>query len=136
MLKIVFTLAMLLAMVSVADAQKRTIRVIDGDTIKASNLRATVRIAGYDSPEIRKDIRSGYRCEAELELGLRAKAALEALLHSPKIVVVVKRTRAFDEYGRRLAVVTSDGVDVGETLIAAGLARPWGPGMARPKWCE
>lgn len=135
MLKIVFTLAMLLAMVSVADAQKRTIRVIDGDTIKASNLRATVRIAGYDSPEIRKDIRSGYRCEAELELGLRAKAALEALLAPPN-AVVVKRTLSRDEYGRRLAFVTSNNVDVGETLIAGGLARLWGPGMPRPKWCE
>lgn len=135
MLKLILSAAILLATVSVADAQRRTIRVIDGDTIKASNLRATVRIAGYDSPEIRKDIRSGYRCEKELELGLRAKAKLEELVTPPN-VVVVKRTRAFDEYGRRLAVVTINGHDVANIMVDQGMAREWGPGMTRPKWCE
>lgn len=132
---IILVLIALLTAVSSADAQRRTIRVIDGDTIKASNLRATVRIAGYDSPEIHKNIRSGYRCEKELEWGLRAKAKLEELVTPPN-VVVVKRTRAFDEYGRRLAVVTINGHDVAPIMVDQGFAKDWGPGMPRPKWCE
>lgn len=135
MLKLILATAALLATVSVADAQRRTIRVIDGDTIKASNLRASVRISGYDSPEIQKNIRSGYRCEQELEHGLRAKAELERLLTPPN-VVVVKRTLAFDEYGRRLARVTVNGHDLADLMIGQGMAKPWGPGMTRPKWCE
>jgi endonuclease YncB( thermonuclease family) len=128
--------ALALAVPASAGPSKRTIRVIDGDTIKASNLRAPVRLLGYDAPELHKSVRSGYRCEAERQLGLQAKAELERILApSPKNKVVIKRTIARDEWGRRLARVTSNGRDVGQLLIARGLAKPWKIGTPRPRWC-
>jgi micrococcal nuclease len=137
MRRAVILLAALLVATSLPaeSAPRRTIRVIDGDTVKASNLRAPVRVFGYDAPEIHKSVRSGYRCEAELQLGLRAKQLLEELL-APTNEVVVKRTKHFDDYGRRVAVVTSNGVDVGETLVGHGLAKAWTPGERRPDWCN
>ena len=41
--------------------------------------------------------------------------------------------RDTDRYGRKLRVVERDGVSLGETLVAEGLARRW-EGRRRP-WC-
>lgn len=120
--------------VAAAHAASRKIRVIDGDTIKASNLRAPVRLVGVDAPQITKGL-SGYKCPAELALGLQAKDALISLLGAPH-KVVVKRTKDFDKYGRRLAIVTSDGKDVGQILVERGLAKSWDGRGPRPDFCS
>lgn len=118
-----------------ADAAKRTIRVIDGDTIKASSFRAPIRLKGFDAPAINKSSRSGYKCDAELQKGLEAKAALQALLDPPHKVTIA-RTKDKDEYGRRVAVVRSDGKDVGPILISQGLAQEWNGSGPKPSWCD
>lgn len=115
-------------------ADARVIRVVDGDSLQVSNLRAPVRLKGVDAPEIHKSARSGYKCDAELQLGLQAKAALQEMVNPPH-KVVVKRTKDFDEYGRRIAIVTSDGKDVGQLLVARGLAKPWTGSGQKPNWC-
>jgi endonuclease YncB( thermonuclease family) len=114
--------------------QTRVVRVIDGDTIAVSDLRAHVRLKGIDAAEIHKG-RNGYKCDAELELGQKAKARMEELL-SPPHKVVVKHTKDMDQYGRRVAIVTSDGKDAGQILVQEGLAKEWDGNGPRPDFCS
>lgn len=103
---------------------------LDGDTIVLDGRH--IRIANIDAPEIHD-----YHCEAELRLGLAAKRRMAALLAGGAIVVHEgdpDSGRLTDRYGRTLATVAVDGFDVGETMIAEGLARRWN-GHRRP-WCD
>ena len=71
-------IAALLAMVAYAHAQpvsSTDVRVVDGDTIALSGLRQHVRLVGFNAPETRN---AG--CEAEAQLGQRAKQRLQVLV--------------------------------------------------------
>jgi micrococcal nuclease len=92
----------------------------DGDT-----LRATFRIENVDTPEIKGS------CDAERKLAGRAKSFTAAWLAKGKVTI---QQTGIDKYGRVLARVERDGEDLGEALIAAGLARPWKG--RREKWCN
>jgi hypothetical protein len=84
-------IAALLAMVAYAHAQPVSsidIRVIDGDTIALSGLRQHVRLVGFNAPETRN---AG--CEAEAQLGRRAKQRLQALVDTGSLEL----TRLFIE---------------------------------------
>lgn len=99
--------------------------VVDGDTFYIGGQK--VRIAGIDAPETHD-----YRCASELALGNRASAQLQALLNSGAVTMTgIGRNR--DAYARLLRNVAVDGTDVGEALIAAGVARAYGGG--RRSWC-
>jgi micrococcal nuclease len=102
--------------------------VIDGDTIVID--REHIRIANIDAPEILH-----YKCTAELALGQRARTRMEALMGGGKVSVIRgDHGRMKDRYGRSLGRVLVDGKDVGETMIAEGLARAW-DGRRHP-WCR
>jgi endonuclease YncB( thermonuclease family) len=91
----------------------------------------TVRFFGVDAPELHPA-----RCEAERELGERAKARVVALLTGAATVSIEIVGRRRDKYGRLLGRVLADGRDVGALLIAEGLGRPYsGRGTRRP-WCH
>jgi endonuclease YncB( thermonuclease family) len=113
MLKICLAFAL-----TVSTAFAAEVRVIDGDTVDIDGVR--VRIENIDTPETYR-----YRCVAELVLGMRAKQRLMDLLRDSK--VSYEGTKK-DRFGRTLAVVYANGVDVGETLIADGLAVRWKAG--------
>lgn len=99
--------------------------VVDGDTFYIDG--AKVRIAGIDAPETHD-----YRCSSERALGDQATEKLQALLNSGTVTMTgIDRDR--DTYGRLLRNVAVDGADVGEALIAAGVAREYGRG--RRGWC-
>jgi len=99
--------------------------VVDGDTFYIGG--AKVRIADIDAPETHD-----YRCRSELELGERAARDLQALLNSGAVTLTpIDRDR--DKYRRLLRNVRVNGRDVGEALIADGVARAWNGGK-RP-WC-
>lgn len=100
------------------------VRVLDGDTFKLNG--ETIRVQNIDSPEI-----SPCRCQLECDLGYRAKEFAERFLEGGPIVL--ERASRRDKYNRVLARVSVDGADLGEALIAAGLARKW-EGRRRP-WC-
>lgn len=109
-------------------ARAASMRVIGGDTVEVGE--ETIRILNIDTPEIRSA-----RCDAEHRLGLVAKRRLEHLLASGPIEIARgagKRMR--DRHGRTPAVISVGGADVGEALIAEGLARPR-KGKREP-WCE
>lgn len=104
-------------------------RTVDGDTLRHGEL--VIRIENIDAPE------TGGRakCSAERRLGNMAKRrASELLAAGGADVVFVPGKRLRDRYGRSLGRIVIAGRDLGETLIAEGLARRWN-GKRRP-WCS
>ena len=100
------------------------LEVVDGDTVRFQGER--VRLLGYDTPET-------YRpsCEAERAVGEQATARLTELLSGGYACLDVSAET--DHYGRPLGTLTVDGRDVGDTLVAEGLAIIWRG--RRGDWC-
>jgi micrococcal nuclease len=98
--------------------------VIDGDTFGIGEHR--IRIANIDAPETHPP-----RCLDEARLGLAATQRLNELLASGTVTM---SGAGHDRYGRELRYVQVDGQDVGEAMIAAGLARSYAGGK-RQGWC-
>jgi endonuclease YncB( thermonuclease family) len=99
--------------------------VVDGDTIWFEGTK--IRIADIDAPETHDP-----RCASEKQLGDRSTVRLRQLLNAGT-VTLEPIDRDEDRYGRKLRIVRVDGVGVGDTLVAEGLAR-WYAGGRRP-WC-
>lgn len=111
-------------------------RVIDGDTIVVIFepypdvlLRTTVRVDGVNTPESR---RGPGITPCEVEAGVRAKAFTQAFTAGGRLVIKVHKR---EKFGRTLADVEVDGVDLKAALIKAGLGRAY-EGEARGPWCE
>lgn len=104
------------------------VQVIDGDTIQDLRTQTTYRIVNIDTPEAGRNA----RCAAERRLAARATARTRALI-SAAHEVSTEPVGRIDTYGRTIARVLIDGRDLGEALIAEGLARPW-RGRRQP-WC-
>lgn len=105
-------------------------RVIDGDTIDMAchgigPFRA--RLAGFDTPETFEP-----GCTAEARAGAAATDRLRTLVRQAATVEAQIGNR--DRYDRRLVVLRLDGREVGQTLIAEGLAVPYSGGR-RIDWC-
>ncbi len=110
-------------------AVEQRMRVIDGDTLEDMTQDITYRLVNIDTPETG----SRARCDAERTLGDRATEAARSLVaHAQRLEL--RPTGRLDRYGRTIAFVLIDGRDMGETLIAEGLARPW-RGRREP-WCD
>lgn len=105
--------------------------VYDGDTFHAGirswpsvvGERISVRVYGIDTPEM-KDKSPRIRA-----LAMRAKVLSDTLLMQAKTVVLRDIRR--DKYFRLLAVVYCDSVSLADTLIRAGLARPYDGGKKK-----
>ena len=95
------------------------VRVVDGDTIIVARdgEEERVRILGVDTPEVARSGQAGERCADE------ATAFTEELLSGAEVSIIADPSQAeTDRYGRTLAYVEADGVDVSAELLAAGLA--------------
>ncbi|WP_265587162.1 thermonuclease family protein [Sphingomicrobium arenosum] len=101
--------------------------ISDGDSIRLAG-GAPLRVIGYDTPEIGQP-----QCERERELAVQARAELQRWVNSGPFDIVYQADQR-DRYGRRLARLERGGEDVGEVLIAKGLARPY-DGGTRENWC-
>jgi micrococcal nuclease len=124
----IFILIPLILASTVAMAETGPCRAIDGDTFVCFGER--IRLENIDAPELHA------RCERELDAAKAAKLfAQHALDGSMRIEVVVFERRSKDRYGRTLAKVLVDGDDLGELIVAAGLARPY-HGERRKSWCD
>jgi micrococcal nuclease len=102
--------------------------VTDGDTLRAACPQPTrIRIANIDAPE--RDACPGPAA--------RATAALQALVIGHLTVTPLYQ----DRYGRTVATVEAQGRDLGQAMLATGLAKPWphsktGRALApRPRGC-
>jgi micrococcal nuclease len=91
---------------------------IDGDTLRDGEER--YRVENIDAPE------RGRRadCREERLLAEAASAYVEAWIAQAEQVEALPSGRR-DRYGRVVARIRIDGVDLGDRLIARGLAQPW-----------
>jgi micrococcal nuclease len=110
------------------------VRVVDGDTVEVlariwpdHYVETLVRLADIDAPELRG------RCAEEIALAERAKARLAALLAGNRLQLVDVH---YGKYAGRVVarVLTEDGRDVAQILLAEKLARPYAGGR-RAFWC-
>jgi endonuclease YncB( thermonuclease family) len=131
-----------LALVAVADTRRAVagpvrahlVRVVDGDTIEVlariwpdHYVETLVRLSDIDAPELRG------RCAEEVAHAERAQARLAALLAGNRLQLVDVR---YGKYAGRIVarVLTEDGRDVAQILLAEKLVRPYG-GRRRESWC-
>ncbi|TAY52913.1 thermonuclease family protein [Rhizobium leguminosarum] len=117
--------------------------ITDGDTVHVSGERAGTRLVGFNTPE-----KFSPQCEYERQLGERASARLRELVAqgSARLIKVACACPPGTEgtsrcnHGRSCGVLKVDGRDVGQILIAEGLAVPFVcegdrcPKTPRP-WC-
>lgn len=94
-------------------------RVVDGDTIHDGR-RERYRIENLDAPELG----ARARCAGEAALAQAARDEVVRMVRAGRRVEAIETGRR-DRYDRNLARIEVDGRDVGEALIAQGLARPW-----------
>lgn len=116
------------ALVALSFATQAGTRIIDGDTIVIDG--ETVRILNIDAPELRH---AG--CDAERRLAVLARKRVREMIGDGSSVELIRGDgpRMKDRHGRTLARVLIDGEDIGDALVADGLARPW-EGKRR-SWC-
>lgn len=119
------------------------VRVIDGDTIRVHHKKPNVRLVGFNAPETRRAA-----CAAERELGAKATHRVRDLVRSGTLDFEfvacscppgTQGTR-FCNYGRDCGTLKANDRDVGDILIAEGLAVPFKCGATScpptPKpWC-
>lgn len=113
------------------------VKVVDGDTIQTSvdalppplsNIK--IRINGIDTPE------KGHlaKCEYEQIMGEAATKKLIEIVGSSKQMVI--KNFKHDKYGGRyVADVFAGNVNIGETMIGLGLAKPYDGGK-KGSWCK
>lgn len=127
----------------IPSARKTRITITDGDTIRLTD-GTRVRLVGFNTPE-----KFEPQCLAEAALGNRASARLKQLVAAARTTEVTLVRCACEpgtegtkkcNYGRSCGTLAVDGRDVGQTLIAEGLAVPFTcgatgcPPTPRP-WC-
>ena len=107
------------------------LRVIDGDTIDVNidlgfNIwhKGRIRMAGIDSPESRT------RNKEEKVLGLAAKSRLKELLKKKKLSI--NCTKEKGKFGRILADVLANDININKQLMDEGHARPYQGGKKLP----
>jgi nuclease-like protein len=127
--------------VSVAAPWSSGIQVVDGDTVRSGG--EIYRLVGFNTPE------SGFhaRCGRERALASEATARLRELVDDSDVELSLAAcacapgTEGTDacNYGRLCGRLKADGRDVGQILIAEGLAETytcWGTSCPRRKdWC-
>lgn len=101
---------------------KRVNCVVDGDTIWLDGEK--MRLEGFNTPEM-----DGV-CELERQLAVQARDRLQNLI-SGRALTVTRNGK--DRYDRTLATIKVSGRDVGESLIADGLAHRWQG--RKESWC-
>jgi micrococcal nuclease len=106
----------------------KVINVVDGDTIDVVidlgfdiKYSTRVRLYGINTPETRS------RNKKEKDAGLKAKCRLtELLLNSePGVIIRTIKDDSVEKYGRLLANIFLNGVNVNELLLQEGLAVPY-----------
>ena len=116
-------------------------RVIDGDGLVAP-WGEKLRVGNIDTPEVG----SRCKCKSECALGAKATAYTTKLIREARTIILTAysepgrkfsghgRSGPLDPFRRSLVLVSIDGRDLGELLIAERLARPW-TGKRQP-WCK
>lgn len=109
------------------------VRIIDGDTFEAAAriwlgeaVDVHVRIEGIDAPELHA------HCPSEARRARAARVWLQRRIGRGRVELSNVR---YDKYGGRVrAIVRDDAGNIGQAMIAGGLARPYHGGHRQP-WC-
>lgn len=101
----------------------KVIKVYDGDTITVLidlgfyiHVEKVLRLNRIDAPEIRG---------ADKAAGIRARNFLEQVLEEADEIIVETIKDKKGKYGRYLAEIYADGVNVNDLLVEVGLAKPY-----------
>jgi len=102
-------------------AQTKLVGVTDGDTIKTvyNGTQEVIELYGIDAPE------------KDQPYSKQSQQMLKALLMGRNLKVKGANT---DRYGRTIAIVLADGIDINETMVANGLAWVY-PQYCREDFC-
>lgn len=99
------------------------LNIVDGDTVDAEvdlgfNIffKLRLRLNGINTMELRDPD------PAKRELSVRAKTRITELLLGRKVII---ESRKIDKYGRYLADIYLDSVNINQQLITEGLAVPY-----------
>ncbi|MDD5150169.1 MAG: thermonuclease family protein [Flavobacterium sp.] len=134
MKKILWSLLLLSAIVSADDFTTKVIKVHDGDTFTVqmtdefTHKPLSVRINHIDAPEYG----GRAKCSSEKVNAQLAKTFLESLILDKEVVL---HDVSKDKYGRLLATVTVDSVDVGKSLLEKHLVIGY-EGKKKQSWCN
>ncbi len=104
--------------------------VVDGDTVWIrcpKDGAMSTRLSGFDTPEFKG------ACGSERMKAMAASYVLRWQIWTAGEIGLTPL--GSDRYGRRLAVMSVDGVPVAERMIATGLARAYDGGR-RAGWCN
>ena len=103
--------------------QAKVRRVVDGDTLDLDidlgfniTLSERIRLMGVDTPETRS------RDLVEKANGLKSKRFVEDFVGSGNVMIKV---HGFGKFGRPLADLIVDGVNLNQRLVELGLAAPY-----------
>lgn len=115
------------ALVAVHDGDTCTLLVSLGFDVR---LRATVRVAGINAPELATTAGKAAQQEALAWLNAAGAGEWPLVIASQKALTEV----GTEKYGRWLAQIwrQSDGAELGAALIAAGLAKAWNGQGGKP----
>lgn len=120
---LLFTASAFAAGIPICKGGHRVTCVVDGDTFWLKGEK--IRVEGYDSPEMGEP-----KCARPAAGAVEARSALAQLLNSGEVSL---DRSGHDKYGRTLARVSVDGVDITRAMINAGHGRRYSPGQ-KP-WC-
>lgn len=107
---------------------QQSFSVTDGDTIRVDGEPSGTRLIGFNTPEVFSP-----QCKREGELGAKASARMKEIVSTSKLsltkVACSCRPGAAGtdqcNYGRSCGILRADGRNVGDILIAEGLAVPF-----------
>ena len=111
--------------------QQNNLYCYDGDTcyVTIDGKNQKIRLLELDTPEISKP-----KCDAELELGLKARDFVNDLIKNAK-TIEFKTDYELDYFGRILSYLIIDGKDVSALLVKNGLGVVYKKGH-KMDWCN
>lgn len=128
---IIFFIMMTISHAEISLRQYNDLYCYDGDTcyvtIKGQNEK--IRLLELDTPEISKP-----KCDAELELGLKARDFVNDLIKNAK-TIEFKTDYELDYFGRILSYLIIDDEDVSALLAQNGLGVVYKKGH-KMDWCN
>ena len=110
----------------------------DGDSGRADGVE--FRLADVDAPETGGvGARGGAKCEPERVLGFKAKEFIVEATRGKTLAI--NFNGEVDSWGRKVATLTADGIDIGQAAISAGHLKPYvfegkRATMPKPDWCK
>ena len=108
---------MTISLAEISLRQYNDLYCYDGDTcyVTIDGTKTKVRLLELDTPEISKP-----KCDAELQLGLKARDYLNDLIDNAT-TIEFKTDYTEDYFGRILAYLIVDGEDVSAKIVSNGL---------------